>query len=751
LWLCGWLLAAGFATWHAVAVDRYLDRVTTTRFAAEELMTPLQRVPQAIAPDGQMWIRYAIQLAESGKWRLRSTDIDNAPDGRSIYWNSGWALWLEACGRVRTMFTGQSLPAAIEDASLWANLPLFLVVMTLASVWTWRRWNGMAGGLMALAMIGCREFYAGFYPAYADHHGLISACVLGVVLGAVFAGGGTWRSGKAVSGVVLLPKSEHEVMNAVTISAVCGAVGLWISAASLVVTLAFTGVMVLVTGLRRTEEGLVSVPNAWRRWGRIGAGLSICFYLLENFPDRLGMRMEANHPLYALAWWGAGEVVSAVLLWRLESRTAKWLMVRLAGWGTLVLVAPLVVLMRGVAVFGPLDPFLARVHESIHEFQPFLTELKRVGWGSYRDQILIMVGLMILASGWWLRKPVDRERRVVLLSMGVTLAAITLGFYQNRWLLTAGAPQIVLAVLLVTSLSIRARNWLGAAVPVVFVIVLLAQGPWTLAKERLLVERVRDVQLGEAVQLLYRDIAGGLRRAGADEKSIVLADPNASVGAGYYGRLRTVGTLYWENRDGLLAAAEILNAHDDADAAAQIYARGITHVVMVSSYDFLPEYNYALHGGAGPSEDRDALGHRLLYQHRVPVWLRPINYRVPAPLVSLGFKVAVFAVDFTTPREVSFERIGRYQLSKGERGLAEASFMTAMTADPSRPEPWFRMGELALSAGRMTEALNFVTAGIERTPESERDRLIANAAELFRRQGSEGVKQAESLLGLLKR
>ncbi|MBC8039668.1 MAG: hypothetical protein H7Y06_03930, partial [Opitutaceae bacterium] len=335
-------------------------------------------------------------------------------------------------------------------------------------------------------------------------------------------------------------------------------------------------------------------------------------------------------------------------------------------------------------------------------------------------------------------------------AVGVATAAIALGFYQNRWLLTAGAPQVVLAAALIGAWLVNVRGWrlwvvMGGAVA------LCAMGPWTLVRERLHVERVRDVQLGETMQLLYRDIAGALRKSGADQNSIVLADPNASVGVGYYGRLRTVGTLYWENRDGLHAAAEVLSAHDDADAAARVYARGITHVVMVSSYDFLPEYNYALRGGAGPSEDRAGLGHRLLYQHRVPVWLRPLNYRVPTPLVPLGFKVEVFAVDFETPPVVSHERIGRYQLSKGERRLAEVSFMAAMTDDATRPEPWLRMGELSLSAGRMPEALNFIRAGIERAPAGERERLVQGAAELFRRQGADGAKQAEALLGLFEK
>lgn len=750
LWLCGWLLAAGFATWHAVAVARYLDRVTETRFTAEPLTTPLQRVPQAIAPDGQVWVRHAIALAESGSWRLRSTDIDNAPEGRAIYWTSGWALWLEACGRARSAVMGQALSAAIEDASAWANLPLFLAALTLASAWVWRRWGGAAGGLVALAMVGCRGFYAGFYPAYADHHGLISACVLGLVLGVVLAGGGWWR--RAETGEIggLLPRSEGEVMRAMTVSAVCGALGMWVSAASLVTMIAFTGLAGLLVGLLMARDGASCVPRAWRRWGRVGAVVSVGLYMLENFPDRLGMRMEANHPLYALAWWGAGEAIACVLVWRIESRTAKWQGARLAGWSALVLVAPVIFLIKGVTVFAPLDPFLGRIHASIYEFQPFATELKRAGWAAYRDQIFIMVGLVVLAVFWSAKKKDRNERGIVMLAGTVAVAAVALGFYQNRWLLTAGSPQIVVLAVFVAVLVSRWKGW-RATVLAGVVVIALAQGPWTLAKERLLVERVRDVQLGETVQLLYRDIAGALRRAGANEKSIVLSDPNASVGVGYYGCFRTVGTLYWENRDGLHAAAEILDSHDDADAAARIYARGITHVVMVSSQDFLAEYGYALRGGAGPAEDRSALGHRLLYQHRVPAWLRPLDYRVPAPLVPLGFKVAVFAVDFETPRGKALERIGRYQLSKGERGLAEGSFMAAMTADQALPGPWLRMGELALGDGRIAEAANFIRAGINRAPDSERERLLASAAELFRRQGAEGEKQADALLGLSKR
>jgi hypothetical protein len=748
LWLGGWALAVSFVLWHANSVERYLDRVTATRFTNAPLDTPLRRIPQAISADGQMWVRHSLAMAESGAWRLRSSEIDNAPEGRPIYWNSAWALWLSACGRMRMAFTHESLPTAIETASLWANVPLFLAVLTLASGWIWIRWGGAAGALAALALAGHRKFYEGFYPGYCDHHGLISASVLGVVLGALLGGAGWWRKG-AGPGFSPLPQSEAEVMRAVTISAICGAMGLWVSAASLVVTIAFTGIAVLMASscfIQGGDEVMVCVPRAWRRWGRVGAVLSLGFYLLENFPDRLGMRMEANHPLYSLAWWGAGEVIAAVLAWRFEKRSWKWLAPRLVGWGAVVMIAPGVVWLRGTKVFVPMDPFLGRIHKSIHEFEPLWTAISRAGWRPYVDQLFLSSLILVLLVVWLMSKPPQSQRVVGVLIGSMAIAATALGWLQNRWLLTASGAQIVLSLFLSLALMTRLRSGWRVAGIIVIGGLMYAPGPWTLISERLLVERVRDVQLGETVQLIYRDIAGVLLKAGADARSIVLANPNASVGVGYYGRLRTVGTLYWENRDGLRTAAEIFRARDGAEAAAHIHMRGITHVVMISPYDFLSEYRQALRASQLSTNPGSGFGDQLLNQHRIPVWLRPLEYQVPPPLVPLGFKVALFAVDFDTPMSVAHERIGLHQVAMGALGLAEESFMAASATDSTRSEPWILQGGLMLSRGRLTEAFNFIRAGILRAPKTERLRLIDTASNLFARRGAEGRVYAQQLL-----
>ncbi|HEY8903757.1 MAG TPA: hypothetical protein VIM48_08615, partial [Chthoniobacterales bacterium] len=393
-----------------------------------------------------------------------------------------------------------------------------------------------------------------------------------------------------------------------------------------------------------------------------------------------------------------------------------------------------------------LDPFLGRIHQSIHEFEPLWTAVARAGWSPYADELFIGAGVLLVAVVWWMRKPSADQRIAIILAGVVVLGATVLGCIQNRWLLTASAPQIVLAVVLLTGITVRRGEGTRIALFAIAGMLWFAPGPWTLANERQKVAQLNDVQMGETLQLLYRDIAGALRKTGASGDSIVLTDPNASVGVGYYGQFRTVGTLYWENRDGLLAAAEMLDAGDDAEVAARIHLHGVTHVALVSSHDFLSEYHYALTGNRTPARAGEGVGHRLLYEHRVPMWLRPIDYHVPAPLVPLGIKVELFAVDFSAPAAVAHERIGVYQLAKGASALAEASFMASLTADASRPAPWLLEGRLMLESGRFAEAASFFQAGILRAPERDREPLIRALVALLEQSGPDGQARARALV-----
>src|SRR5690606_37959773 len=157
---------------------------------------------------------------------------------------------------------------------------------------------------------------------------------------------------------------------------------------------------------------------------------------------------------------------------------------------------------------------------------------------------------------------------------------------------------------------------------------------------------------------------------------------------------------------------------------------------------FLREYEYALRGEGAVLDEGIGFGHRLLYEHRVTTWLRPLAYQVPSPLTPLGFKVALLAVDFRASAAIAHERIGLHQLAMGRRDLPEASFMASLAADASRSEPGLLQGSVLLATGRTEEAFVFIRAGIIRTPFPERRELINTAAGLFYRLGEKGRAQA---------
>lgn len=92
-----------------------------------------------------------------------------------------------------------------------------------------------------------------------------------------------------------------------------GGLGLWVGATQqgfLIGCLGFSGALVSILfrkSIIKDENSLKLVPGLWRTWGRVGAGVSLLFYVIEYFPNHMGMRLEVNHPLYALAWLSGGE------------------------------------------------------------------------------------------------------------------------------------------------------------------------------------------------------------------------------------------------------------------------------------------------------------------------------------------------------------------------------------------------------------------------------------------------------------
>lgn len=726
-WFIAVLISTTFLFSHAFLVKAYLDRETATPLHGKTVTTPLQRIFPDFAADGQVCVRDALALDEGHSVRMRYTDLDNAPYGREVHWDSGWLWYLAGLGHLRAAFTGEPLRTATENAVMWSDLSLLLPLLLGFSIWAGRRMGPAAAVVVAIALAGDRNFYQAFYPNYGDHHGIANAALLGLVLGAVFMGAGWWRD-RRDDEPALLPRSRKHALFAATVSGVFGAIGLWTSAASTVVPIALIGAggvaMALFAGRGLKNSGATADPEVWRRWGRTGALTALGFYLFEYAPNGFAMRLEVNHPLYQLAWLGGGELVALVLAWRVariaaspvapakastlpvgkkeaqkaaaraaqaaslakastspatppagagvkvdasvasdwETRLVSipwihWVLALLA-----VAATPVAVMIGRTEWFMPMDPFMLRIHDRIAEFQPLWVMMRMNGWRPYCDNAGLLL-LPFLAALWILlrrRAPVEARGMVVYL-LAIVVPGTALGWLQNRWLLTASPAHISLVMVLVvawlSSWKPSRPAWLRALAAFIVCAVLYTTIPYLLITQGLNIEKHKMVQPGEAIELLYRDIAEALRADQPQGDITLLASPNGSTAIGYFGRFKTIGTLYWENGDGLRDAARIFSATSDAEAAALIRQRHITHIALVSNFNFLIEYRHALYPEIPITTDGigGTFGWRLLYDDHLPVWLRRVAYAPPPSFNQIGTRVRLFAVNTAmmahTPKE----------------------------------------------------------------------------------------------------
>ena len=226
----------------------------------------------------------------------------------------------------------------------------------------------------------------------------------------------------------------------------------------------------------------------------------------------------------------------------------------------------------------------------------------------------------------------------------ITLATVGLGLLQYRWFQTASAAEIALLVALFSAGqdSPPQRQWwrISAVAGACF---LLPLG--ILVGHEITENRSGGVASSDLLQPLYRDVALALRQDQPGGEIVVLASPDATAGIGYFGNFSGLGTLYWENADGLHAAARILTAGSDDEALRLIRLHGVTHVVMVSRGNFIGEYFRLLYPGRPLAEGHATLGYRLGTGLGLPGWLRPVPYEVPEDLKAASTLVRVFAVE----------------------------------------------------------------------------------------------------------
>jgi hypothetical protein len=660
---------------HAQAVRAYIglfDQVGLR--GAGEAATPQQHVIPSRYADTQTWVRHALAGHDADTARVRFTRTDNAPDGREVHWASPLA-WLIRLGDRADGF---------ERGLIGFNAYLLPVLMVLLSGWAAARAGAGAGVLVALAMLGHTRFYEAFAPANVDHHGLLAASVLGLCLGLGFMGGGWWKPNLGGTFTTLLPSEVGRARRAAFASATWGAFGLWISAASVLPAIAIAGLAGLLIarwgGAAARRDAARFDPGAWRLWGRAGAGLSLLFYLVEYAPDHLGLRLEVNHPLYAVGWWGGAEIVAFLGARFAEGGRVLPGAIRALALPVLaVLAVPATMFIGGEEVFVLRDPFIADLRHFVIEGNSLPAAAQTLGFAAIAYPL---ASCLLLVPAFALARRARGEGTVLIgFPLVVAVGFIALGFWEVRWWLVGSATQIVLLLAVIAGTR-RRWTWVIA----VSVLLLLPASVQRILSAQ---AAVRDgiVDQRDILQPLYRDIAATLRASQPEGDIVLLTNPNASVGIGYYGGFQTLGTLYWENAPGLKAAAAILCARTDAEAERLVRQRGLTHVALLSAASFHTEYFTLLHPGAPLTGLKETFGHRLATGQAEVSWLQPIPYRKPADLALAPTTVALFRVDFTqTEPERLFQtavaRVAAGDIPAGEKALAALAEITPADSQP---------------------------------------------------------------------
>ncbi|ACB75082.1 hypothetical protein [Opitutus terrae] len=661
------------------------DDTSATGYAGgmRQLIVPGQNL------ESYQWIEQTQQMLARGEWRVRRNELENAPEGRAVTASSPYRWWLRLVGWFDRQITGRAPGAAVEHAALWAD-PLLhgLIVAGLTGFVAWR-FGLWSSAVVCLGLAFAFPLGANFVPGAPDDRGLALALALASVLPLAVGIAALRITAGAPS------RAPHRWF---VLAGLAGGLGLWVSVpvqAPLLFGCALGGLIALAV----SPTSALVLP--WRSWAVAGAATTLAAYLLEFAPDHLGSwQVRVVHPLHALAWLGLGELLTLASLWLQTRQSPRRLIDGLRLVGAVAAIGALVWVAQAKENGGLLapDPSAFRLTPLVGDAAApnFLRWLVQPATGV--KPIVVMLPLLLaVPPAWWLltRKLPATERTLILVPGGALVVALGLACWQLSWWAMTGALATVLAAVTIpTTLEQTPRRarwiWLAALLPAV-----IAGGAQfvSLADAR----RARSLDETELLGLVHRDLAHWLARRAGPDGAIVLAPPAETVALGYYGGLRGIGTLSWDNQSGLMATVRIVSATTRQEAEALIARREITHIVLPSWDSYFGEYARV---GSGQVEGSffDELQNLNL-----PPWLRPVAYTFPTIAGFEDRSVAVFEVVDEQDEATALGRMATYFVEAGRLELAAAAGQ-GLRRFPANLGAWVARAEVESARGD-TQAL----------------------------------------------
>jgi hypothetical protein len=587
--------------------------------------------------DAYYWISYAREMAASGTWRIRHTELDNPPLGRPVHWSQSVTWLLLAAGSLRRLFTGENLYSAIESAAVLIG-PLQLIFLLIGTGFLIFRRLGLVPSLLWMFnLLAIPSVQWTFHPMRPDHHGLHLGFVVASLLCLILGGLGWTHQGPRVPSSFamfrpLVVPGKREARGCFIASGFLGGLGIWTGATVQLfgVGLMAIGAMLLIVFMPAARFAEVGdrpkyEPHLWRVWAITGAATALCLYLVEYAPSFPGMRLEVNHPLYALSWLCIGEVL---MRWSNAKRCGR---PQSMVWSTTLLLGAL--LLPALLLFGPThwhamhDPMMQRLHQFIDEFrtyrQTFQTAPWSHGFGNFGLLPLFLIGAPLLAAR---QRTTLYERAACWVAFLPALIYAGLTLWQVRWMNFFAVSILLLAIITVAILWRQqnrdgdASDWLQIVVVLLFV-----QSAYFLFKQfrDLPYRDLSREPVGELIApMLQRQFAEKLGEQNTNRAFRIMGGPHMAARLHYYGGPPSIASYYWENLEGLRSATEFFAAENDEQALRIVRDTGITHVVIPPSADFARMFYFIQHGRMNEQGARDSMTGRMLFQpEALPPWI----------------------------------------------------------------------------------------------------------------------------------
>lgn len=585
--------------------------------------------------DPYYWLTYAGEMIEHGKWRIRYTHADNPPDGRPVHWSQSISWIMVFYGSIRKMITGQPWQGAIEDAAIWINPSLALLMMGLSAYLLAIRLGVIPAIAWTAPFLIIGDIVWAFHPLRPDHQSLhvlfSSSSALMLALGGL-----GWINPKPsqpqqkfVFWKNVEPPDFMTAQRLMIASGVAGGFGFWTGASVQLMTMGavMAAGIYLVMNMPTSNSAFNYRPTLWRWWGISGAVTSLLMYCVEYAGDWPGMRLEVNSPFHAIGWVCTAEFMTRLARKRLDGETSP---------GVIALMIFLIVgaILTPLALtFGPSswhalhDVHMQRLHNFINEFYTYSNFIQQERlfriWASYGFLPLLMIAAVWMSGSSW---STTYEWALLWMGFALTITMGILSWYQIRWLpfFAAALLSLIPVILAILNRVGRLRRAWSLAAAILFLSLLgwaglQAQRQWT---EAIAIQKKPNAVVQEVTMaVLKKNFALLIGKSNTNGSMRVLAEPDLAGPLYYFGGIPSVTSYYWENNDGLSVATTFLSAIEDAGARSVALERGLTHVILPQGTDIPDMFQFIRDGYFDKGLSRNTLAGRIT-AGKPPLWLK---------------------------------------------------------------------------------------------------------------------------------